>query len=174
MTSIKSGGMALILKEINRFCREKITGKKLYAVPKLWIPRFFKNFEEKSGKYFVDPYEFAAAVTDWVLKHSRDLDYSQPLSFLKGESSPDWIKRSVVYGSLPRTTTSYNHKGSGYFEEDDALGFREAGTFFKMILLLQIARGGCHLPSSCEQDERSFQKGWGTVSVLCEESHDAR
>ncbi|HBF11765.1 maltodextrin glycosyltransferase [Thermotoga neapolitana DSM 4359] len=132
--------MALILKEINRFCREKITGKKLYAVPKLWIPRFFKNFEEKSGKYFVDPYEFAAAVTDWVLKHSRDLDYSQPLSFLKGESSPDWIKRSVVYGSLPRTTTSYNHKGSGYFEEDDALGFREAGTFFKMILLLPFIK----------------------------------
>ncbi|WP_296906109.1 DUF1923 family maltosyltransferase [Thermotoga sp.] len=132
--------MALILKEINRFCKERITEKRLYAVPRLWIPKFFKSFEEKSGKFFVDPYEFGAAVTDWILKHSKDLNYSQPLSFLNSERSPDWVKRSVVYGSLPRTTVAYNHKGSGYYEESDALGFREAGTFFKMILLLPFVK----------------------------------
>ncbi|PLV59465.1 DUF1923 family maltosyltransferase [Thermotoga sp. KOL6] len=130
----------MILKEINSFCKGRVTGRRLYAVPKLWVPKFFKKFDEKSGKYFVDPYEFGAEITDWILSQSEGLDYSQPLSFLKGERAPNWVRESIVYGSLPRTTVAYNHKGSGYYEEDDALGFREAGTFFKMILLLPFIK----------------------------------
>lgn len=132
--------MIVLLREINRYCKEKATGKRIYAVPKLWIPSFFKKFDEKSGRCFVDPYELGAEITDWILNQSREQDYSQPISFLKGEKTPDWIKRSVVYGSLPRTTTAYNHKGSGYYEENDVLGFREAGTFFKMMLLLPFIK----------------------------------
>lgn len=41
-----------------------------------------------------------------------------------------------MYGALPRATVAYNHKGFGAFEPEDIFGFKESGTFLKMIALL--------------------------------------
>lgn len=130
----------MVLNEIKDFLKSKISKHRNYAIPQLWIENHKKIFndivEEKEGKIFVDPYEFFYSAISFILDKSEKKDYSKSLGILNGENNPNWFNKSVVYGSLPRMTAAYNHKGFGTFEETDILGFKEAGTFLKMIPLL--------------------------------------
>jgi len=130
----------MILNEIENYLKSKITGHRNYVIPKLWVEshkQIYRDIvEEKDGKMFVDPYEFFSKSISYILEKSENKDYNKSIGILNGENNPEWIKKSIIYGSLPRTTTAFNHKGFGTFEEIDILGFKESGTFLKMIPLL--------------------------------------
>ncbi|QTA38663.1 maltodextrin glycosyltransferase [Thermosipho ferrireducens] len=131
----------MVLREIYKYLKSRTTGHKNYAVPKLWVRGFESKlgdiFEEKEKVYFVDPYAYFSKVIGLILENSQDeINYSMSLSRIRGEFSPEWIKKAVFYGTLPRMTAAFNHKGFGNFEESDILGFKESGTFLKMIALL--------------------------------------
>ncbi len=126
------------LKAVQKYLKSKISGRTNYAIPSLWIVDGYDGkMKEKNGEVFVDPYEFFSKTIEKIVSNGKQkTDYSKPLSFIKKENSSSWIKDSVIYGSLPRTTTTFNHKGFGCFEEEDILGYKESGTFLKMITLL--------------------------------------
>ncbi|SHH53248.1 alpha-amylase family protein [Thermosipho atlanticus] len=129
-----------MLKELESYLKSKITNKRNYAIPKIWVKGYEKIygdiFDEKNGIYYVDPYLFFSKVISYILEKSGNIDYSKPLSHIKRETNSNWIKQAVIYGSLPRMTSAFNHKGFGTFEEIDILGYKESGTFLKMIALL--------------------------------------
>lgn len=130
----------MILSEIEKYLKSKITGHRNYVIPKLWIENHNEIYgeivEEKEGKIFVDPYEFFSKSISYILKNSENREYNKSLGVINGDKSPEWIKKSVIYGTLPRMSTAFNHKGFGSFEENDILGFKESGTFLKMIPFL--------------------------------------
>lgn len=128
-----------MLKDLEKYLKSKISGHKNYAIPKLWIhssKEIFGNiFEEKGNTIFVDPYEFFYKVVSYINSQRKGkVDYSKSISNITGEK--DWHKKAIIYGSLPRMTVAYNHKGFANFEETDILGFKESGTFLKIIAFL--------------------------------------
>lgn len=128
------------LKNLQAFLKSKITGKTLYALPKQWIERSFSQYggklSMKDGSCFVDPYEYFSLVIEQIMQNDDGADYSKSLAQLKGEKDTSWLMSSKMYGALPRATVAYNHKGFGSFEPEDIFGYRESGTFLKMIALL--------------------------------------
>jgi len=50
------------------------------------------------------------------------------------------VKSDSIYVAFPRTTSAYNHKGFGLFEPEDPLGYRESGTFLKMMAVALHAK----------------------------------
>ncbi|MCX7654740.1 MAG: alpha-amylase family glycosyl hydrolase [Fervidobacterium sp.] len=122
------------LRNLKDYLKSKITGKTLYALPKHWfISNYTGKVSIKDGHYFVDPYEYYSFVIDSILENDKSLDYSKSLAQLNGEKDTSWLRKSKMYGSLPRTTVAYNHKGFGSFEPEDIFGYKESGTFLKMI-----------------------------------------
>ncbi|MFN3692159.1 MAG: alpha-amylase family glycosyl hydrolase, partial [Fervidobacterium sp.] len=129
------------LKELKDYLKNQITGKTLYAIPKHWFPLDYSGkFSKKDGHYFVDPYEYYAFIVEKILESAQEKNYSQSLAILNNETNSSWLKRAKIYGALPRTTVAYNHKGFGSFEPEDILGFKETGTFLKMIGILPYLR----------------------------------
>lgn len=125
------------LRTLRDYLKSKITGKTLYAIPKHWlISNYPGKLSKKDGHYFVDPYEYYSELLDRILKNSKELNYSMSLAQLNGETNPSWLKKAKIYGALPRATVAYNHKGFGTFEPEDIFGYKETGTFLKMIGLL--------------------------------------
>ena len=113
-----------------------------YCVPLLWVPDWYDGSVKVSGgKAFVDPGEFFGKIIEWILARSdKSVDYNQSICLQRNEISRDWIKGATIYGALIRSTAAYNHKGFGRFEQDDVLGYRESGTFLKMIALLPFLK----------------------------------
>lgn len=128
------------LKNLQLFLKSKITGKTLYALPKQWIEHSFSQYggklSIKDGSYFVDPYEYFSLVIEQIVQNDNEADYSKSLAQLRGEKDASWLMDAKMYGALPRATAAYNHKGFGLFEPEDIFGYRESGTFLKMIALL--------------------------------------
>ena len=125
------------LKQLRDYLKSKVTGKTLYALPKQWfISNYTGKLSMKDGHFFVDPYEYYAFVIDKILENDAGHDYSKSVAQIKGETNASWLKKSKMYGSLPRATVAYNHKGFGAFEPEDIFGYKESGTFLKMIGIL--------------------------------------
>ncbi|NPV89010.1 maltodextrin glycosyltransferase [Coprothermobacteraceae bacterium] len=94
-----------------------------YYVPSAWIPDGYKGRISYDGKHYkVDPYEFFGYIVEG--------EYTFPQS----------VEPGSYYIAFPRSTAAYNHKGFGIFEPDDALGYRETGTFLKMLAVALHAR----------------------------------
>lgn len=109
-----------------------------YCIPRSW---FFDEYDDEvkfeDEKAFVEPASYFESIIKWIVqKKEKGIDYTKSLSSQKNIKDRDWIRKSVIYSSLVRSTTAYNHKGFGRFEQDDILGYRESGTFLKMIALL--------------------------------------
>ncbi|WP_028843272.1 alpha-amylase family protein [Pseudothermotoga elfii] len=120
---------------------EKISirpGKSGYCIPKIWLLKDYGGeVKIESGKAFVEPSQYFHSVIQWILeKKESGVDYTKSVSLQKGITDRSWIKSAIVYSCLPRCTAAYNHKGFGRFEVDDIFGYRESGTFLKMIALL--------------------------------------
>ncbi len=109
-----------------------------YCIPKVWL---FENYAGPvrfdGEKVYVEPATYFGSICNWILSFKKEgVNYRQSLALVNGEKDRNWIRKSVMYSSLVRSTTAYNHKGFGRFEQDDILGYRESGTFLKMIALL--------------------------------------
>ncbi|MEJ5230108.1 MAG: alpha-amylase family glycosyl hydrolase [Pseudothermotoga sp.] len=147
---------------------EKITIKPRkkpdYCIPKNW---FFEEYNGEarfeSDKIFVEPSSYFESIVRWILKKKKDhVQYNQSLSLQNGVEDRSWIRTAVIYSSLVRSTTAYNHKGFGRFEPGDILGYRESGTFLKMIALLpHLVRMGVNVLYLLPLTESSqiFKKG---------------
>lgn len=113
-------------------------GRMDYCLPRVWLEGWYDGPSKEDGEsIFVDPAIVYSKLREWLqCNRNFDAKVGASLALQKGEPDRTWIKKAVLYSSLVRTNSAYNHKGFGRFEQDDVLGYREGGTFLKMTLLL--------------------------------------
>jgi glycosidase len=100
-----------------------------YAVPGLWV-----STDGSSQPHLVNPYRFYLDRIDWIESQPPD-----PL--IDGESSGAWTKNAVIYNTLVRAATGYDHDGDGEISLDPlGDGWMETGTFLKTIATLPMVK----------------------------------
>ncbi len=123
-----------------------------YVVPDLWNAWDYEGDEmvrTSWGELMVNPFNFYASVIDsYILPNANPkVDYNQSMSQIKDSfiDDPsylggDWIKQSVVYSMMVRTSTSWDHDRSGDLEPHNLYGLNETGTFVKSLALLPLLK----------------------------------
>lgn len=122
-----------------------------YVVPDLWNAWSY-NGEEKqflpNGEIIVNPYSFyASVIKDYILPQAKkDKNYSQSLSQIKqakhaaSYKGGDWVKKSVLYSTMVRTSTSWDHDRNGKIDDTNVYHLKETGTFVKSLALLPLLK----------------------------------
>lgn len=110
------------------------------------LPLLWKSVEsgeikrETKTEFFVNPHRYLSEVIkkQYLTKGDKSIDYSQSLQKINKEvlNNGDWIKQSVIYSALIRSSSAYDMDGSGYLEERNSDGLKETGTFLRMLLVL--------------------------------------
>ncbi|MFW6285100.1 MAG: alpha-amylase family glycosyl hydrolase [Bacillota bacterium] len=134
-----------MLKKLNRHLKSKI-GKttKNYAIPDLWTTGLSDSDTlqyTNTNEALVDPYRFYSALIE---KHFLNGEHktATPLSKRKKhhDVGGDWLKESIIYSSMVRTSAAWDHDRSGSLEDTDNFGLKETGTFLKMMALLPFLK----------------------------------
>lgn len=123
-----------------------------YTIPDLW--NCF-NYDEskykkiKSNELMVNPYDFyASVIKDYILPNKKEgINYKTSLSSGCNKEIPktnyrggDWIKQSVVYSTMIRTSTAWDNDRSGSLESSNIYKMSETGSFVKMLSLLPLLK----------------------------------
>ncbi|MEG2171103.1 MAG: alpha-amylase [Erysipelotrichaceae bacterium] len=134
------------MQYLNAMCKELSNEKKHhsnmiynYVVPQTWnLFGYQKGKHIRSNELIVNPYDFYEYAMKSIMKGKENKDYLKPISVLnhKKEHHGEWIKSAMVYSTMIRTTTSWDHDRSGDIEVDNLYGLRDTGTFLKSIILL--------------------------------------
>ena len=102
-----------------------------YRIPSLWL--------KDAGSHdvaAVNPFQFYAHTIGEILDApSQPIRRSPP-------TAGEWTRDAVIYNVFVRTTAAFDHNGNGVLDlpvNDD--GFRETGTFLKLIALLPYIKG---------------------------------
>ncbi len=91
--------------------------------------------EQPGERLSVNPFHFFEGVITKILHAPAVPIRRDP------PSGGEWTKEAVIYNAFVRTTTAFDHNGNGHLDlsaSDD--GFRETGTFLKLIALLPTIR----------------------------------
>ncbi len=126
-------------------------GKINYAVPDMWNAWDYDGKEIKkipSQELLVNPYQFYASVIDkYILPNKKDnKNYLKSLSKIqnrkipKGEIGGDWVRKSVLYSTMIRTSSAWDHDRSFSLDLENFNGLKETGTFVKMLALLPLLK----------------------------------
>jgi starch synthase (maltosyl-transferring) len=104
-------------------------GELTYAVPGLWI-----SPDGSSQPRLVNPYHFYLDRIKWIEGQSPD-----PL--IDGAPGGEWTKSAVIYNTLIRAATGYDHDEDGEVNLDPiGDGWMETGTFLKTIATLPMVK----------------------------------
>ncbi len=122
-----------------------------YTIPDLWncfdydVTKFIKT---PSNELIVNPYDFySSVIQDYILPNKiENLDYQKALSISFPKNRPlsyrggDWIKESVIYSTMIRTSTAWDSDRSGKLEDKNIYQMPETGSFVKMLALLPLLK----------------------------------
>lgn len=110
------------------------------------FPDVWQNFDKSvvvlggSSSIKVNPYCFILrTLNEYYLPFmSNELNYGQSYHqiFRMKRNRGDWIKKSIIYSLMIRTSTAYDMDESGLLEDDNLYGLNETGTFVKTLLIL--------------------------------------
>ena len=123
-----------------------------YTVPDLW--NCFNYDESKftktlSNELMVNPYDFfASVISDYILPNKKDnVNYKTSLSKGKNKKIPitnyrggDWIKQSVIYSTMIRSSAAWDNDRSGFLETDNIYHMPETGSFVRMLAMLPLLK----------------------------------
>ncbi|QVK17619.1 alpha-amylase [Mycoplasmatota bacterium] len=154
MTYLKNGQSTNKLIELMNRLKEKRTSPILdYTIPDLWNVWNYSGKEmvrSDSGELTVNPYNFYYEVINSYIipKKVESYDYSKPFHQMKNKVlsnktdylGGDWIKKSVVYSMMIRTSTAWDHDRSGDLESENKFGLKDTGTFVKTLALLPLLK----------------------------------
>ena len=126
-------------------------GKINYAVPDLWNAWDYQGEEMRklpSLEILVNPYNFYASVIDkYILPNKKSSDdYLKSLSQINGkkvsknEVGGDWVRKSVLYSTMIRTSSAWDHDRSYSLDIENFNGLKETGTFVKTLVLLPLLK----------------------------------
>jgi len=100
-----------------------------YAVPNLWM-----DPELKPGSTLVEPCRFYLDRIKWIEARPRE-----PL--IQGNPGGDWSSNAVIYNTLVRAATGFDHDGDGEVTPHPiGAGWMETGTFLKSIATLPLVK----------------------------------
>lgn len=94
------------------------------------------------GNIMVNPYDFLIATIDYIVDQTplKHMNFAQPYHVIvDGDeklTDGDWIKKSVVYSMMIRTSTTYDHDRSGTLDLSNIYDQHETGSFVKSLMLL--------------------------------------
>ena len=141
----------LVLRKLLKTLDEKKENQILnYTVPDLW--NCFDYNKEKyirtsTNELMVNPYDFyASVIKDFILPNAKKgMDYHESLSSKKvlpkrGYKGGDWIKQSVCYSTMIRTSSAWDFDRSGKLETSNIYNMTETGSFVKMLSLLPLLK----------------------------------
>ncbi|MCR5740966.1 MAG: alpha-amylase [Gammaproteobacteria bacterium] len=118
-----------------------------YTVPDLWFLEDYSIEHKKlpNGEVMVNPYDFyRAVIEEYILKNkNKKIDYSnKSLSTIinKKSENGDWIKRSVLYSMMVRTSSSWDSDRDYELGTPNLNGLKETGTFVKTLALLPLLK----------------------------------
>ncbi len=122
-----------------------------YTIPDLWNCFDYdksKFIKAPSHELIVNPYEFySSVIKDYILPNKKEnLDYQDSLSKSLNLKHPksylggDWIKQSVVYSTMIRTSSAWDSDRSGKLEDKNIYNMSETGSFVKMLSLLPLLK----------------------------------
>lgn len=116
-----------------------------YTVPDLWNCFDYpvnKMIKTKNHELMVNPYDFYTYIIDHVLlkKKKQSFDPKKSLSIAKNVTPKkgDWVKESVMYSTMIRTSAAWDHDRSERLEDENVYHMRETGSFVKMLALLPL------------------------------------
>lgn len=122
-----------------------------YVVPDIWNAWDYSGEEMRrmpNGELLVNPYRFySSVIRQYILPKSNDKkDYSKSLSKIenikhkKGYLGGDWVRQSVMYSTMIRTSAAWDHDRSFSLDLSNFDGIKETGTFVKMLALLPFLK----------------------------------
>lgn len=134
------------LDKLLRVLKENKTSHFNYAIPDLWMLKDLNinKIKTKTNEYLVNPYDFyISLIEEYILPNRIDnIDYSKSLSkSLKLENTNgDWIKKSILYSMMIRTSTSWDHDRSFTLDLNNLDSLKETGSFVKTLALLPLLK----------------------------------
>src|SRR5690554_4636605 len=104
-----------------------------YVIPDVWNVHEISNQVHVvgDGNLMVNPYDFIISTIDYIVSQTklRHMNFAQPYFNIhhveEDFDGGDWIKKSVVYSSMIRTSTSYDHDRSGELNESNIYSLKE-------------------------------------------------
>ena len=123
-----------------------------YSVPDLWNCFDYdpsKYTKLKSNELIVNPYDFySSVIKDYILPNKKDnINYSLSLSLGTKKVIPksnyrggDWIKQSVVYSTMIRTSAAWDNDRSGHIDSSNIYHMPETGSFVRMLAILPLLK----------------------------------
>lgn len=122
-----------------------------YTIPDLWNCFDYdksKFIKTPSNELIVNPYDFySSVIKDFILPNKKEnINYQDSLSKESTKKHPksyrggDWIKESVVYSTMIRTSSAWDSDRSGYLEDSNIYHMAETGSFVKMLSLLPLLK----------------------------------
>ncbi len=133
------------LHELMQILRENIDKPILYkyAIPDLWNTWNYSGNElivKEDGELYVNPFKFYYEVISSYVKNDQDNKHDNFKYSDFSYSGGDWIKNSVVYSMMIRTSTAWDHNQNGVLEIRNSNGLKETGTFIKSLALLPLLK----------------------------------
>ena len=133
---------------------EQNKGKEVfnYTVPDLWNCFDYdktKFIKTPNNELIVNPFDFySSVIKDYILPNiQKDITYNQSISIGSNRKIPktkytggDWIKESVVYSTMIRTSSAWDHDRSGTLDTENIYRMPETGSFVKMLSLLPLLK----------------------------------
>ena len=122
-----------------------------YTIPDLWNCFDYdksKFIKTPTKELIVNPYDFySSVIKDYILpKRKKNINYQEALSISLAKKHPktyrggDWVKESVVYSTMIRTSSAWDSDRSGLLEDSNLYQMPETGTFVKMLSLLPLLK----------------------------------
>lgn len=132
-----------LLKQFRDYFAKKEGSIKHFAIPDLWNVSAIEGIDATytpQGQIIVDPHQFFKALIDEVYLNNAPSSIAS-LSHQRGQSdSGEWVRDSIIYSSLVRTSSAWDHDRSGVLEVTNRDGIKETGTFLKMLALLPFLK----------------------------------
>lgn len=132
--------MANLLKLRNIILENKPNYPINYAIPSQFNVNGYETLAKlANGEHLINPYDFLVNLLDDLFlkdyqpKPIKSLSQIKNTKFKKGG---DWIKKSVVYSMMVRTSTAWDHDRNGFIDKNNIYHLKENGTFIKTLMLL--------------------------------------
>jgi len=138
------------LEKLSKILARKVKkGNINYAIPDLWNAWDYQGEEMRkipSNELLVNPYSFySGLIDDYILPNKqKNKDYQKSLSTIKnvktkkGEVGGDWVRKSVLYSTMIRTSSAWDHDRSFSLDLSNFNEIKETGTFIKTLALLPL------------------------------------
>lgn len=143
--------LSKIEKLRNILMRKIDQGKINYTVPDLWNAWDYQGEEMRklpSQELLVNPYRFFSSVIDKYILPNKDeksnylnsLSQIKDIKIKKSQTGGDWVRKSVLYSTMIRTSSAWDHDRSFSLDIENFDGLKETGTFVKMLAILPLMR----------------------------------